>query len=64
MELISTIQINVDVVDIDPAVTKIAKDWFGFNEDDSLKVHVADGIQYIQSLVKSGMYLNILLVYR
>ncbi len=39
---------TIDVVDIDPAVVAVAKEFFGFKEDRLLKVHVADGRKFIE----------------
>ena len=54
-------QISVDAVDIDSAVVKIAKDWFEFREDETMKVHIADGIEYVKNLVKQGWYLKLVI---
>jgi spermidine synthase len=40
----------IDAVDIDPEVARVAKDYFGFREDDRLRVHVEDGRRYIESV--------------
>lgn len=38
----------IDVVDIDPDVVKVAKEFFGFREDATMRVHVADGRRFIE----------------
>ncbi len=38
----------IDVVDIDPDVVAVAKQFFGFQEDDTLRAHVADGRKFIE----------------
>ena len=38
----------IDVVEIDPAVVEVARRFFGFRDDDRLRVHVADGRRYIE----------------
>jgi spermidine synthase len=38
----------VDVVEIDPKIQKVAAQFFGFREDDKLKVHIADGRVFIK----------------
>ncbi|MES2565167.1 MAG: fused MFS/spermidine synthase [Pseudomonadota bacterium] len=40
----------IDVVDIDPDVVRVAKDFFGFREDDKLRAHVADGRKFVESV--------------
>jgi len=39
---------TVDVVDIDPDVVEVAKRFFGFREDATLRAHVADGRRFIE----------------
>jgi len=38
----------IDVVDIDPDVVDVAKRFFGFREDATLRAHVADGRRFIE----------------
>jgi spermidine synthase len=40
-------QTVVDVVDIDPDVVAVAKKYFGFREDATLRAHVADGRRFV-----------------
>jgi spermidine synthase len=39
---------TIDVVDIDPVVVQVAKEFFGFREDATLHAHVADGRRFIE----------------
>ena len=39
---------HIDVVDIDPVVVEVAKKYFAFREDKTLRVHVADGRAFIE----------------
>jgi spermidine synthase len=39
---------RIDTVDIDPGVVQVAKDYFGFKEDDRLRAHVQDGRSFIE----------------
>ena len=41
-------QTRIDVVDIDPVVVEVAKQFFGFREDATLKAHIQDGRQFIE----------------
>jgi len=41
-------QTTIDVVDIDPDVVQVAKDYFGFKEDSRLRAHVGDGRRFIE----------------
>ena len=50
----SSFQINIDVVDIDPTIVTIATDHFQFKPDDRLRVHVNDGLQFIAEENKKG----------
>ncbi len=39
----------MDVVEIDPAMLKVATEQFGFKESPRLKVNIGDGLEYINS---------------
>ncbi len=39
---------EIDVVEIDSLVVQVARDWFGFRPDASLRVHVGDGRAFIE----------------
>ncbi len=41
-------QLHIDVVDIDPVVVEVAREFFGFREADTLRVHVQDGRKFIE----------------
>src|SRR5262245_49396362 len=47
-------QAQVDVVEIDPAVTKVARDYFGFRADTKLKVFEMDGRVYVKRAIREG----------
>jgi spermidine synthase len=50
---------DIDVVEINPVVVKVAKRYFGVAEDDRYHVHIADGAAYVRS---SGQHYDLLLV--
>ena len=43
---------HIDVVDIDPLVVEVAKKYFAFRQDKTLRVHVADGRAFIEKCKK------------
>src|SRR3990172_4276050 len=43
---------GLDVVEIDPAVAKTAKEWFGLWADERLRVHTGDGREFIRKAQK------------
>ncbi|NQU19837.1 MAG: fused MFS/spermidine synthase, partial [Candidatus Nealsonbacteria bacterium] len=43
---------TIDVVDIDPDVVDVAKKYFGFREDATMRAHVADGRKFIEECKK------------
>jgi spermidine synthase len=45
---------TIDSVEIDPAVTKVARRYFGFKDDSKLKVHEMDGRRYVKSALREG----------
>ncbi|KAL1323314.1 hypothetical protein HN51_033651 [Arachis hypogaea] len=46
--------LEMEAVELDPAILDIAKDYFGFVEDNRLKVHVADGVQFVRDFTSSA----------
>lgn len=46
--------VQVEVVELDPAVLEVAKTWFGFQTDDRLKVILGDGLEHISTLESTG----------
>jgi spermidine synthase len=40
---------TIDAVDIDPDVVHVAREYFGFREDEKLKAHVGDGRAFIEN---------------
>lgn len=41
---------RIEAVEIDPSMLEVATQWFGFSQSDRMKVHIADGLDYITSL--------------
>lgn len=46
--------VTVEVVELDPVVLEVAKEWFGFRLDDRLTVSLGDGLERICDLEKEG----------
>ncbi|EEF44186.1 S-adenosylmethionine-dependent methyltransferase, putative [Ricinus communis] len=42
--------LHLEVVELDPVVLALAKDYFGFIEDKHLKVHITDGIRFVREV--------------
>ncbi|KNA23972.1 hypothetical protein SOVF_019750, partial [Spinacia oleracea] len=47
--------LQVEAVELDPVMLSLAKDYFGFCEDERLKVHLADGVQFLKNLTISSL---------
>jgi len=45
-------ELEIDVVEIDPAVPQIAKRFFKFRDDDNLRVHIDDGRMFIKKQLR------------
>nr|XP_043614959.1 eEF1A lysine and N-terminal methyltransferase [Erigeron canadensis] len=39
--------LQIEAAELDPVVVELARDYFGFREDERLKVHVTDGIKFV-----------------
>lgn len=46
--------VTVEVVELDPIVLEVAKEWFGFRPDDCLTVTLGDGLERIDTLEREG----------
>ncbi|OMO88574.1 Methyltransferase type 11 [Corchorus olitorius] len=40
--------LQIEAVELDPIMLNLATDYFGFTQDKRLKVHIADGIQFVR----------------
>lgn len=49
--------VTIEVVELDPVVLEVAKQWFGFQPDDRLTVTLGDGLERICALEKEGGHL-------
>lgn len=47
--------VKLDVVELDPAVAAVAKEWFGIVTDERFVIHIADGISFIQEAASKGV---------
>jgi spermidine synthase len=45
---------EIDTVEIDPAVTQVAKRYFGFKDDPKMKVHEMDGRVFVKRAIREG----------
>lgn len=45
-------EIRTDVVEIDPEILKVAKEYFHFKETENMKVHISDGRRFIKRTKK------------
>ncbi|KAL5702798.1 hypothetical protein ACHQM5_027966 [Ranunculus cassubicifolius] len=45
--------LDIEVVELDPLVAKLAKDFFGFLEDKQLKAYVSDGIKFVREITNT-----------
>ncbi|KFO75398.1 Methyltransferase-like 13 [Cuculus canorus] len=43
-------QAHMAVVEIDPSMLEVATRWFGFSQDDRMRVQVSDGLDYVAKL--------------
>ncbi|WJX53121.1 hypothetical protein P8452_39152 [Trifolium repens] len=46
--------LEIEAVELDPVIVDIAREHFSFVEDKRLKVHIADGIQFVRESASSG----------
>jgi spermidine synthase len=46
---------EIDVAEIDPQILQVARKYFGFTEDDKLRVHINDGRVFIKQQLRKGI---------
>ncbi|KAL6342807.1 hypothetical protein AAG906_016642 [Vitis piasezkii] len=46
--------LDIEVVELDPVILNLARNYFGFCEDKHLKVHISDGIQFVREVAADG----------
>ncbi|KFK31188.1 hypothetical protein AALP_AA6G079900 [Arabis alpina] len=44
---------DIEAVELDPVMLDVGKDYFGFTQNDRLKVHIADGIKFIGDITNT-----------
>eukprot|EP00058_Branchiostoma_floridae_P014709 XP_002600197.1 hypothetical protein BRAFLDRAFT_204501 [Branchiostoma floridae] len=47
-------KIQMDVVELDQSILQVAEGWFGFQQDDRMRVHIADGLVYLEERAKQA----------
>lgn len=53
---------NVEVVELDPCILDVAKKWFNLVTDNRLKVHISDGLVFIQEAIAKGLKYDIIIL--
>ena len=53
---------HIDVVEIDPAVTRVAKKYFGFQDGPKMKVTEVDGRVYVKRAIREGLKYDAILL--
>lgn len=53
---------NIDVVEIDPAVFKLAQQYFDFKETEHTHVFIDDGRMYVKRAVKKGLQYDLIVL--
>ena len=46
---------EIDSVEIDEQIVKVAEDYYGLKQDNKMRVHVGDGIKFINESSKQSM---------
>lgn len=53
---------RIDVVELDPAVVKVAKAYFGYREDPRLHTYVSDGRVFVRRQLRAGVRYDIVVI--
>ncbi len=53
---------NIDVVEIDPAVVKVAREFFAYEEDVKLQTHTSDGRVFVKKALLNNMTYDLIML--
>ena len=53
---------NIEVVELDPAVVKVAKEYFNFKTGPKLSVHTEDGRVFIKKALRNGEHYDLIML--
>lgn len=45
------------MVELDPDIVDVAKNWFSLVSDDRMKIHICDGLDFIQNAVNKSKFI-------
>lgn len=54
--------LRIDVVELDPAVVAVAKRYFGFREDPSLRTFTGDGRVFVRRQARAGVRYDLIII--
>lgn len=54
--------LRIDVVELDPAVVAVAKRYFGFREDPSLRTFIGDGRVFVRWQARAGVRYDLIVI--
>ena len=49
-------QVHVDAVEIDDAIARVAKEQFGFEEGDRVKLHIENGLKFVERIAAGKLF--------
>lgn len=50
------IQCSVEVVELDGEILTVAEKWFGFRRGESMSVHIADGVSFVNECISANKH--------
>lgn len=53
---------EIDAVEIDEKIARTAKDWFDLKEDERTRIHIANGLTFIEEASKEGKKWDVVIV--
>jgi spermidine synthase len=55
-------QATIDTVEIDPAVVRVARKYFGFESGPRMRVHEEDGRVYVRRAIREGLHYDLVIL--
>lgn len=53
---------HIDVIELDPAVVKVAKRYFGYREDPALRTFTGDGRVFVRRQLRAGVHYDLVVI--
>lgn len=54
--------LRIDVIELDPAVVRVAHDWFGYRDGDRVRTYIGDGRLFVRKRIREGVRYDLVVI--